>query len=117
MGISTTFAQFSAYATLKSKELEAYKPFLKVDIWSKKTSSFLGATAHVICPDTFKRKSFPIACERFPGKHDYLNCGRMIMKVHDDMGLTVDKVVDCNSGIVTFFISFVFEFYQLRMDK
>ena len=53
------------------------------DIWSQRKRSFLDMTAHVVDPETLRRESFAIACERFSGTHLFDLIAEKIQEVHD----------------------------------
>ena len=61
------------------------------DIWSSKTRSFLGVTAHYFTED-LKRESLALACRRFAGPHTYENIAALLSKVHAQFNV-LDKVV------------------------
>ncbi|XP_022814700.1 uncharacterized protein LOC111348347 [Spodoptera litura] len=62
------------------------------DIWSAKTRSFLGVTAHWL--DTnLKRKSETLACRRFSGTHSYDRIALLLDAVHAEFGLDSRKVL------------------------
>ena len=63
------------------------------DIWSNRKKSFIGVTAHIIDNETFERKSFALACERFTGTHDYKAIAEKIDGIHGKFDLSSDKVV------------------------
>lgn len=62
------------------------------DMWSSRRRSYLGMTLHWL-NTRFERESFAIACQRFYGKHDYLNIGKAINQVHERYGLGTDKII------------------------
>ena len=62
------------------------------DVWANKTRSFMGMTLHTIDPNTLKRKSYPIACERFRGRHTFDKCAEIIVNIHNQYDLGTEKV-------------------------
>ncbi|XP_053145227.1 uncharacterized protein LOC128342206 isoform X2 [Hemicordylus capensis] len=63
------------------------------DIWSAKSRSFLGVTAHWIDERTYERCSAVLACKRFRGSHTYDKIAEMLDEVNSSFGLTHEKIV------------------------
>ncbi|XP_057336374.1 uncharacterized protein LOC130674944 [Microplitis mediator] len=63
------------------------------DVWTSKSRRFLGMTAHWIEKNTLERKSYAIACCRFPGTHSYDQVARKIGDIHSFFGLDKEKVI------------------------
>jgi hypothetical protein len=63
------------------------------DIWSTKTRSFMGVTAHWISQSTLERHSVAIACKRFHGVHDYLRITECLEEIYSDFGIGTDSIV------------------------
>ena len=72
---------------------------LTADIWSQMRRSFMGVTCHLINPDTLKRESYAIGCERFPGTHDYKGIGKILQQVMDEFNLSRSNVTDTVTGM------------------
>ena len=62
------------------------------DVWSNTKRSFMGMTLHTIDPNTLKRKSYPIACERFYGRHTFDKVAEIIVNIHNQYDLSTSKV-------------------------
>ena len=62
------------------------------DIWSNKKRSFMGMTLHTICEKTLKRQSFPLACSRFRGRHTFDKVAEVIVNIHEQYDLSLEKV-------------------------
>ncbi|CAD6205972.1 GSCOCG00012682001-RA-CDS [Cotesia congregata] len=58
-----------------------------------KSRRFIGMTVHWIDENTFVRKSYAIACQRFPGSHTHDRVAKMIEEIHQSFGINRDKVV------------------------
>lgn len=65
---------------------------ITTDIWSGRRRSFLGVTVHWIHPETLKRISRAIACQRFKGTHSF-------DKIYENL-MNICKKVDLNSAKV-----------------
>ncbi|XP_057336009.1 uncharacterized protein LOC130674635 [Microplitis mediator] len=62
------------------------------DVWSSKSQRYMGMTIHWIDEVNFERKSFAIACRRFPGDHTYDRISAIIEDIHLDFGVN-DTVI------------------------
>ncbi|XP_046402876.1 uncharacterized protein LOC124168657 [Ischnura elegans] len=63
------------------------------DIWSTKTRSFLGVTAHWIDEQTLMRHSAALACRRFCSPHTHDKIAEMLEDIHLSFGLSAGKIV------------------------
>lgn len=79
------------------------------DVWSGKTGSFLGVTAHWL-DSNLKRKSKTFACRRFSGTHNYDRIAALIEVIHGEFGLDPGRVLttvtDNGSNFVNAFREF-----------
>lgn len=66
---------------------------ITTDIWSGRRRSFLGVTAHWIHPETLKRISRAIACQRFKGTHSYDKIYDHLMNIYKKVELNSAKVI------------------------
>jgi hypothetical protein len=62
------------------------------DIWSCTNRSFMGITCHYL-DDKLKRNSCVLACRRMKFAHTYIEIAKMLSNVHQQFGLSVDKIV------------------------
>ena len=63
------------------------------DVWSTKHRSYMGVTCHWIDASTFERRSVALACRRFVGSHTCDGVAQLIYVIHNELGLTHDKIV------------------------
>ncbi|CAL1682457.1 unnamed protein product [Lasius platythorax] len=62
------------------------------DIWSCTNRSFMGVTCHYL-DDNLKRNSCVLACRRMKFAHTHIEIAKMLSNVHQQFGLSVDKIV------------------------
>lgn len=75
------------------------------DIWSSKSRSFLGVTAHWLGTD-FTRSSVVLALKRFPGTHSYDRIAKLLKEIlleYDIQNKTVTITTDNASNFVKVF--------------
>lgn len=65
---------------------------LTVDIWGTKHRSYFGCTLHYIDPESLKRISFALACNRFIHPHSNDQIAEQIQMIYTDYGLKSDQV-------------------------
>lgn len=63
------------------------------DIWSMKSRSLIGVTAHVLNDKDFNRISIVLACTRFPGVHSFNRIAEILHSIHLMYDLPVSKIV------------------------
>ncbi|EFN60702.1 hypothetical protein EAG_05517, partial [Camponotus floridanus] len=62
------------------------------DIWSCTNRSFMGITCHYL-DESLRRKSYVLACRRMKFAHTHIEITKMLFNVHQNFGLSVDKIV------------------------
>jgi len=63
------------------------------DIWSMKSRSFIGVTAHFLNDKDFNRISTVLACTRFPSVHSFNRITEILHSIHLMYDLPVSKIV------------------------
>lgn len=79
---------------------------LTADIWSCKTRSFMGVTAHWIDPITLKRNSGIISCERFMFPHTNDRIAEPLQILCDSFGITEKVIATTTDNASNFLKSF-----------
>lgn len=80
-------------AALKERLRNVQHVSTKVDIWSTKKTSYLGATVHWINGDTLERQSAALAVRHFPSPHTYNRIAELLDEIHTEYGLSSDTIV------------------------
>ncbi|XP_063364761.1 uncharacterized protein LOC134653354 [Cydia amplana] len=80
------------------------------DIWSTKTRSFLGVTAHWINEATLERMSCVLSFNRFKGSHTYDKIAEMLFEVQSDFRLTHDHMISTTTDNGSNFVKAFREF-------
>lgn len=62
------------------------------DIWSSKQRSFMGVTLHWL-DDNLKRVSVAIACQRFPGVHNYKAIAEILDAIYSKYGIKNEQII------------------------
>ena len=81
-----------AWKVFKAKVKDQLHVCTTVDVWSTKARSFLGVTVHWIDKVMLSRESAALACRRFKGSHTYDRIAELLDEIHNDFGLTHDKI-------------------------
>ena len=79
--------------SIKAKVKDQLHVCTTVDVWSTKARSFLGVTVHWIDKVMLSRESAALACRRFKGSHTYDRIAELLDEIHNDFGLTHDKII------------------------
>ncbi|XP_063380400.1 uncharacterized protein LOC134667023 [Cydia fagiglandana] len=80
------------------------------DIWSTKTRSFLGVTAHWINEATLERMSCVLSFNRFKGSHTYDKIAEMLFEVQSDFRLAHDQMISTTTDNGSNFVKAFREF-------
>ncbi|XP_026328932.1 uncharacterized protein LOC113236922 [Hyposmocoma kahamanoa] len=80
------------------------------DIWSTKTRSFLGVTAHWIDKNTLKRMSCVLSFDRFKGSHTYDKIAEMLFEIQSLFKLKLEQVVSTTTDNGSNFVKAFREF-------
>lgn len=79
------------------------------DIWATRHKSYIGMSVHWLDPETFRRQSSTLSCERFPIPHNGHKSAQMIGKQHIRFGIgkkTVATITDNASSLIKAFQDF-----------
>lgn len=79
-------------AEIKIRVSKTQLVFTTADIWSCTNRSFMEITCHYL-DDNLKRNSYVLACRRMKFTHTHIEIAKMLSNVHQQFGLSVDKIV------------------------
>lgn len=88
--LSRSYSELQTYMRNQFQAIEHL--CLTVDIWGTKHRSYLGCTLHYIDPTLLQRKSFALACNRFPHPHTNDQIAEQIQMIYTDYDLKSDQV-------------------------
>lgn len=112
------------YLEINSKVKEAIKfqnyVCTTADIWSSKSRSFMGVTAHWI-DEHLERQSAALACRRLKGSHTYDKIAEMLFDINSEFELSCNQIIstvtDNGSNFVKAFKDFGIRNFEIDEES